>query len=117
MHLTNFRCKLPLDINETTVEVEEIAEANPLHHLHPSSPPTSLTNFIHTIRLRRIQSEIQQAIYRVDQEIDPPDEIIENLLEKLAKWRDLVPDDAQRQNQVGCYPNEVIRSLIADTSR
>jgi hypothetical protein len=58
--------RLPLDINEETVVLEDFRKALANDSDLPASPPTTLTEFIHNVRIRKIQSNIQHEIYRVD---------------------------------------------------
>ncbi|EXJ88132.1 hypothetical protein A1O1_05060 [Capronia coronata CBS 617.96] len=84
---------LPLDIDEDTVTLEDFRRAARQNPEVPANPPTSLTGFVHTLRLKRIQSEIQQTIYRVDRPTNPTHDMIEGLLAKLAKWQQDAPTD------------------------
>jgi hypothetical protein len=58
---------------------------------------TSLTAFLHILRLRRIESSIQQTIYRVDQSTNVTDAEIEFYLDQLEHWKKLIPLDAKKQ--------------------
>ena len=61
----------------------------------PAICSTSMSCFIHICRLRIIESNIQQNIYRVDQ---PDIEVteIDRFLQQLEAWKDAIPQDAQR---------------------
>lgn len=58
---------------------------------------TSLTAFLHILRLRRIESSIQQTIYRVDQSTNVTDAEVELYLDQLENWKSLIPLDAKRK--------------------
>lgn len=58
--------ELPLDVDDSTQEVEVFDLAMKQDQSIPANPPTVLTYFIHLIRLKRIQSEIQTTLYRVE---------------------------------------------------
>jgi hypothetical protein len=57
---------------------------------------TSLSCFIHICRLRRIESEIQQTIYRVDDSAPATEAEVESFIQKLDIWRDRIPKDARQ---------------------
>ena len=58
-----------------------------------SRTSTSLSCFIHTIRLRRIESSIQQSVYRVDKTSNLPHKVIDRFLAELNIWKQLIPDE------------------------
>jgi hypothetical protein len=53
----------------------------------PAHPPTTLTCFIHVVRLKRIESKIQSKIYRVDVLVSNLPQETEQFLEALATWK------------------------------
>lgn len=59
---------------------------------------TSLSCFIHICRLRRIESEIQQTIYRVDDSSPTSEAEVERFIQKLDDWRERIPADAKQHN-------------------
>lgn len=79
--------KLPLDINEDTIALEDFRKALTYNREKPVRPPTTLTEFIHNVRIRRILSNIQHQIYRVDQKANPSHDIIDGFLSQLFEWR------------------------------
>jgi hypothetical protein len=56
----------------------------------PAGPPTTLTEFIHNVGIRKIQSNIQHETYRVDQRANPSCDIIDSFLSQLSRWRETV---------------------------
>ena len=56
----------------------------------PACPPTTLTCFIHTLRLKRIESKIQSHIYRVDVIVQDLSSLTEQFLEDLAAWKNMI---------------------------
>lgn len=71
--------------------------------LSPNQAPTvstSLSCFIHICRLRRIESHIQQSIYRVDvdQQSGVANADVEAFIRQLEDWRESIPQDARRHN-------------------
>jgi hypothetical protein len=63
-----------------------------------ASPSTSLSCFIHVTRLRRIESEIQQSIYRVDEQTLTPPTTINSFLCTLESWKERIPPDFEHQD-------------------
>lgn len=61
-------------------------------------PATSLSCFIHMIRLRRIESHIQQSAYRVDRASSVPHSIIDHFIRELSAWKDSIPPDQPSQD-------------------
>lgn len=94
--------QLPLDVDESVQDVSVLEVA----HLAAQSTPkdqtpavsTSLSCFIHICRLRRIESEIQQTIYRVDDSSTASEAEVENFIQKLDNWKDRIPCDARQHS-------------------
>jgi hypothetical protein len=85
--------KLPLEVDEATQDLEELRRASAQDRTKPANPPTTMTTIVHLIRLKRLESEIQHKLYRVDK-TKPADAIYETTdryLEKLQAWRDAIP--------------------------
>lgn len=59
----------------------------------PVSPPSSLTTFIHFMRLRRIESKIENIIYRVDRQTKATHGIIQDFLDQLTAWKRAIPHE------------------------
>lgn len=92
--------ELPLDVNEGVCDLKEIENA-----AKKQTPPgqssrrsTSLSSFIHIIRLRRIESSIQQSIYRVDRTTGATIAQFEGFLARLDDWKKQIPLDAHNYN-------------------
>ncbi|KAI1846693.1 hypothetical protein JX265_009004 [Neoarthrinium moseri] len=86
---------LPLDINEDT-RSDDIVRQAAIHVSNiPSNPATTLTSFIHRLRLKRIESEIQHVVYRVDQSEKVTDATIRSFLDQLNLWNDSIPFEAR----------------------
>ncbi|RYP51832.1 hypothetical protein DL768_002908 [Monosporascus sp. mg162] len=87
--------ELPFDIPEETVDDEVVRRASTNVSNIPASPANSLTSFIHRTRLKRIESEIQHIVYRVDQPGSVPDEAVNVFLDRLTEWRETIPYEAK----------------------
>ncbi|RDW60223.1 hypothetical protein BP5796_11829 [Coleophoma crateriformis] len=83
--------ELPLDINEEIEDLDVILKAAEIRTDYPLNPSTSLTSFVHHIRLKRIESEIQQTIYRVNSTTPIANDTIQGFLDRLSVWERLLP--------------------------
>ncbi|PMD60531.1 uncharacterized protein K444DRAFT_528507 [Hyaloscypha bicolor E] len=94
--------ELPLDIDESIQDVAafEAALSNVQSTPADETPTisTSLSCFIHICRLRRIESQIQQSIYRVDNSTNATEFEVESFIRQLEQWKDKIPRDARRHN-------------------
>ncbi|KAI1344645.1 fungal-specific transcription factor domain-containing protein [Xylariaceae sp. FL0016] len=85
--------ELPLDINEDTTQ-DQLASLGSIPNASVKS--SSLTSFIMVARLRRIESDIQQTIYRVDEFAEVEDAVIDGFLTRLEEWKDMIPEDTKK---------------------
>lgn len=93
--------ELPLDINEDITE----DQLNSISlSVEGPTKSTSLTSFILITRLRKIESDIQQTIYRVDKTMAVEDSVIDEFLLRLEQWKALIPQDTRRFKDVGDVP-------------
>ncbi|KAH6669955.1 fungal-specific transcription factor domain-containing protein [Halenospora varia] len=85
--------ELPLDVDEANQDLEVLRKASEADKTKPASPQSSLTCFIHLLRLRIIDSEIQHSIYRVDCRSSSKSvyQKTDAFLEKLIAWKDAIP--------------------------
>jgi hypothetical protein len=90
--------QLPLDVEESSQDIEALEQASKLDPNVVRTESTSLTAFLHILRLRRIEASIQQTIYRVDQATNVTDAEIEFYLEQLENWKSLIPLDSKKQS-------------------
>lgn len=89
--------QLPFDVEESCQDLEALEQASKIDPEVPRTESTSLTAFLHILRLRRIESSIQQSIYRVDQSTNVTDAEIESYVDQLEKWKYSIPLDAKKQ--------------------
>lgn len=90
---------MPLDISEDTTEEQLLTR-----DLSLPQGPTSMTSFILVTRLRQIESEIQQTIYRVDCDQTTDDSIVDQFLERLDAWKATIPESSRRFRDTGDDP-------------
>lgn len=89
--------ELPLDVEEACEDIGILELAREAALQSPDTPTTSstsMTGFLYILRLRRIESQIQQSIYRVDQSAPATAAKAEKLIEQLELWRKSMPADA-----------------------
>lgn len=63
----------------------------------PACPPTSLTPFIHFLRLRMIESKIEHVIYRLNRKTQANPALIQNFIEQLSAWKNAIPIEYYHQ--------------------
>ncbi|KAK9792793.1 putative Zn(2)-C6 fungal-type domain-containing protein [Seiridium cardinale] len=95
---------LPLDIDEATTpeEFSRLAEPDVLGSAPENS--TSLSSFLQIVRIRQIESDIQQTIYRVDETPEISDAVVEGFLKRLDHWKTLIPLDARKKRDMEAVP-------------
>lgn len=89
--------QLPLDVDESCQDIQVLEQASKVDRDAVRTESSSLTAFLQILRLRRIESSIQQTIYRVDQSTNVTDAEIEFYLDQLENWKKLIPLDAKKQ--------------------
>lgn len=92
---------LPLDIDENTEE-PQLADLESI--LATSSRSSTLTSFLMVVHLRRIESDIQQTIYRVDRSGGPADSVVDEFLGQLEIWKAKIPTDTHQFKDAGDKP-------------
>ncbi|OAP58966.1 hypothetical protein AYL99_06263 [Fonsecaea erecta] len=85
---------LPLEVEEHVSDPELLAKANGAEPTRAPDTGTPMSAFNHIVRLRKIESEVQQTVYRVDRSEQTPTEEVERILAKLGRWQTLIPRDA-----------------------
>jgi hypothetical protein len=88
---SSHKLKLPLDIPEENEDDEVCRQASLDISNLPRNPPTTMTSFIHHLRLKQIESDIQHEIYRVDRPAWISDAVIQQYLDRLNAWKDAIP--------------------------
>jgi hypothetical protein len=97
--MTNWVEKLPLDVNESVQDSRIFEAALQDSQLVSDQAPavsTSLSCFLHICRLRRIESQIQQSIYRVDEPSRAVEAEVESFIQQLEDWKEKIPRDARQ---------------------
>lgn len=95
---------LPFDIDEDSESDDVLRRDYAQRAQALAIPATSLTPFIHRTRLKRIESEIQHTVYRVDQVCEVSDAMITAYLGRLEQWRSEIPSSPHSQLQEGTQP-------------
>lgn len=105
---------LPLDVDETCSNDPDILFT---YMNDPSLVPheyTDLSLGIHLVKLRRIDSVIQQVIYRVDRDTLPSLQEVEQLLNLSNEWRNSTPPflSAKERNYMNLLYHKSVRFLL-----
>lgn len=93
--------QLPLDVEELLADEDVLQKKKiELAQRPPNAPPeksTSMTAFIYICELRRIESDIQQTIYRVDKHRPPAalKDDVEEFMARLERWKAAMPLDSK----------------------
>lgn len=96
--------RLPFDVNEDCQDLEILEKASKIDPDIVKTESTSLSAFLHVLRLRRIESSIQQTIYRVDQKANINEAEVDIYLSRLEEWKTLIPLDARKQVDQAIVP-------------
>jgi hypothetical protein len=90
-----------LDVDEACEDIEALDKAQESAARDadaPATKSTSMTGFIYICRLRIIESNIQQSIYRVDQSTTAAEHEAERFIQQLEEWKASMPTDAAITN-------------------
>lgn len=85
--------EMPLDVDEAMGD-QEVRQAWQDHFDQPREHASTLTPFIHRVRLKRIESEIQHSVYRVDVTGATSKSVVDNYLQRLDDWKSQIPIEA-----------------------
>jgi len=110
--------KLPLDVDDTLNDNDRIASllANANSDGLPArrtTPTTSLTFWTELLKLKRIESQIQCHIYRVDRSIESLKPEVAPLLSRLEEWKSYTPNlTLAENNYLDLLWNKATRLLL-----
>jgi hypothetical protein len=90
--------QLPADVEEANQDVEVLRRAASVDKSAPAYPRTTMSTFIHLLRLKMIESDIQHNIYRVDKPSVSKSihQSTDSFLERLYAWRDAIPPQSKK---------------------
>lgn len=91
---------LPFDVNEENEDVALLEKAAALDLNTRRTTSSSMSSFLHIVRLRKIESKIQQTVYRVDQTTGVSDAVIDGFLDELSTWKSLIPMDTRKKTDL-----------------
>lgn len=114
--------QLPLDVDEANQSLEALRTAAAAQdRTVPARPQTTMSTFIHLVRLKRIESEIQHKIYRVDRAKSSSmiNTITDSFLERLYAWKDVIPQESTQVDSTNpiSLKDNVYRSYDSYVSR
>ncbi|KAI1868736.1 uncharacterized protein JN550_006311 [Neoarthrinium moseri] len=95
---------LPWDIDESTTAEDFSRLSEPKGNDSAPEHSTSLSSFVRMVKLRRIESDIQQTIYRVDLTPEISDTVVDKFLERLAHWKAMIPLDCRQKRDLEGVP-------------
>ncbi len=81
----------PISVSSTVAAAAPSSSTPPSISFFLRNPPTTLGPFIHRLQLKRIESEIQHAVYRVDQPAKVSNAVIDAFLDRLSVWKEAIP--------------------------
>ncbi|KAK2759365.1 hypothetical protein FQN54_002843 [Arachnomyces sp. PD_36] len=93
-------CPLPFDVDEENEDVSVLEKAASLDQNARRTTSSSMSSFLHIVRLRKIESKIQQTVYRVDSTTGVSDAIIDGFLDELSTWKSLIPLDTRKKTDL-----------------
>lgn len=104
---------LPLDVDENRTDSDALFSYMNDNSLIPKEY-TDLSLGVHLIKLRRIDSVIQQAIYRVDRDTLPSLQEVDQLLDLINGWKNSTPPfpSSREQNYISLLYNKSVRFLL-----
>jgi hypothetical protein len=91
-----------MDVDDSASE-EELQKGIGTNDSSERADAASLSLFIHITRLRRIESNIQQSVYRVDRSSSLPAQVIDCFIAELSKWKDQIPKETTQDTEVSPY--------------
>ncbi|KAL2415610.1 hypothetical protein ABEF95_003901 [Exophiala dermatitidis] len=99
INVRDIDASLPAEIDEAVSDptlITVAASKSNTQFLGARDTSTSMSAYNHIVRIRRIESEIQQTVYRVDHLELAPRAVVEKILHKLSIWQAGIPKDAYR---------------------
>lgn len=88
--------QLPIDIDEEVDDLERLQSAADNSTGDVVRSPSSLATFIHLIKLRRIESKIEQVMYRAKRQKSAIPTVVQGFLHQLILWKEAIPSDYHR---------------------
>ncbi|KAI9734555.1 MAG: hypothetical protein M1834_002156 [Cirrosporium novae-zelandiae] len=89
--------ELPLDIDEAADDMKSLERTSQVDLSIVPMTSTTLSSFVHVLKLRQIESNIQQNIYRVDRSGEASAVETDYFLEQLSRWRSMIPLDIRKK--------------------
>jgi hypothetical protein len=108
--------QFPLDVDEDTNDLEALQQAALSQTGLPACPPSSLTPFIHFLRLRMIESKIEHVIYRLNRKSQANPTVIQTFIDQLAAWKDAIPLEYYEQPKGKHGPYSGIDAFVSALS-
>lgn len=100
--------QFPIDVDEGNMQPDDFRNALVRDPDAPVENATTLTFFLHFLKLKRIVSDIQHTVYRVDRVLDNPIGLIDGFVEQFKIWRERLPPS---------HPETMPRNLVIQCVR
>jgi hypothetical protein len=100
-------------VNEDVDDLQILREVSEKNLDAPASPPTSLTLFVHFLRLKIIEGKIEFSIYRVDSQNLSTPKAIQGFLDQLASWERAIPPEFNDKEDVQGEPFDGIDIFVS----
>lgn len=87
-----------MDVDEANQDLEVLQKAAMADKTIPAFPQTSMSTFVHLLRLKILDSEIQHNIYRVDRPHSSKGvyQSTDRFLERLQAWKEAIPPQSMQ---------------------
>lgn len=96
-------CQFPIDVDEDNMEPDDLRKAMVRDPDTPVDNAITLTFFLHFLKLKRIASDIQHTIYRLDKGVESSSVLVDGFVEQLKVWRQRLPPS---------HPDTLPRNLV-----
>lgn len=103
---------LPLDVDEATEDIAVLQEAFEHQPTTARQTSTTLSLFVQMIKLRMIESRIQEQVYRVDSAVEASDAEIDAFVSELAEWKAMIPLDVQNKPDYNSRPIDAYENYV-----
>ena len=101
-------CQFPIDVDEDNMQPDDFRNALVRDPDAPVEKATTLTFFLHFLKLKRIISDIKHTVYRVDKVLDNPIDLVDGFVDQFKTWRQRLPLS---------HPETMPRNLVAQCVR
>lgn len=106
---------LSLDVDEEADDISALENEFANSNVAVRAKSNSLSLFIQVIKLRMIESRIQEQVYRVDTIVQCSDAEIDAFVAELTHWKSMIPLDVQKRSSHSTAPIDVYENYVSLT--